>query len=118
MIASMVSKYDMEVASTLNNYFSNVVKNLKIPKNIVTDTLPQSSRHPTLNAIPPKLGCNKKISQRFSSFYFSHVDKNTLLKEIKKLNLNKALQDSDIPVKIFKTMLISFLNTFISLMQL
>ena len=44
----------------------------------------------------------KRFSQRFSSFYFSHVDKNTVLKEIKKLNLNKAVQDSDIPVKILK----------------
>ena len=41
---------DVEVANTLNNYFSNVVKNLKIPEKVVTDSLPQSlSRHPTLN---------------------------------------------------------------------
>ena len=44
----------------------------------------------------------KRFSQRFSSFYFSHVDKNTVLKETKKLNLNKAVQDSDISVKILK----------------
>ena len=36
------------------------------------------------------------------SFYFSHVDKNTVLKEIKNLNLNKVVQDLDIPVKILK----------------
>ena len=42
----------VEVANTLNNYFSNVVKNLKIPKKFLTDSLPQSlSRHPTLNAM-------------------------------------------------------------------
>ena len=46
---------------------------------------------------PPKHACNiKRFFQCFSSFYFSHV------KEIKKLNLNKAVQDSDIPVKILK----------------
>ena len=39
---------------------------------------------------------------RFSSFYFSQVDKNTVLKEIRKLNMNKAVQDKDIPVKILK----------------
>ena len=44
----------------------------------------------------------KRFPQRFLSFYFSHVDKNTFLKEIKKLNLDKAVQDSDIPVKILK----------------
>ena len=43
----------------------------------------------------------KNFLQRFLSF-FSHIDKNTILKEIKKLNLNKAVQDSDIPVKILK----------------
>ena len=99
---------DVEVANTLNNYFSNAVKNLKIPEKFVTDSLPQSlSRHPTLNAIlkyknHPSMRVIKRFSQRFSSFYFSHVDKNTVLKEIKKLNLNKAVQDSDIPVKILK----------------
>ena len=44
----------------------------------------------------------KNFSQRFSSFYFSHVDKNTVLKEIQKLNLNEVVQVSDIPVKILK----------------
>ena len=44
----------------------------------------------------------KRFSQLFSSIYFSHVDNNTVLKEIKKLNLIKAVQDSDIPVNILK----------------
>ena len=44
----------------------------------------------------------KRFFQHLSSFYFSHVDKNAALKEIKKLNLNKAVQDSDSPVKILK----------------
>ena len=82
---------DVEVANTLNNYFSNVVKNLKIPEKFVTDSLPQSlSRHPTLNAIlkyknHSSMCVIKKFSQRFSSVYFSHVDKNTVHKEIKKI---------------------------------
>ena len=41
----------------------------------------------------------KRFSQRFSSFHFSHAFKNTVLEQIKKLNLNKGLQDSNIPVK-------------------
>ena len=75
---------DVEVANTLNYYFSNVVKNLKIPEKLVTDSLPQSlSRHPTLNAIfkyknHQRVRVIKRFSQRFSSFYFSHVDKNTV----------------------------------------
>ena len=99
---------DVGVANTLNNYFSNVVKNLKTPEKFVTDSLSQSLlRHPILNAVlkyknHPSMHVIKRFSQRFSSFYFSHVDKNTVLKEIKKLNLNKAVQDSDIPVKVLK----------------
>ena len=39
----------VEVANTISNYFSNVVK---IPEKFVTDKLPQSlSRYRTLNAI-------------------------------------------------------------------
>ena len=73
----------------------------------MTDSLPQSlSRHTTLNTIlkyknHPSTHVMKNFSQHFLSF-FSHIDKNTILKEIKKLNLNKAVQDSDIPVKILK----------------
>ena len=41
---------DVEVANTLNNYFSNVVENLKIPEKFITDSLPQSlSWHLYLN---------------------------------------------------------------------
>ena len=38
----------------------------------------------------------------FLKFYFPFDDKNTVLKEIKKLILNIAVQGSDIPVKILK----------------
>ena len=87
-----------------------IVKNLKVPKKFVTDSLPRNLfRHPTLNdtlkylnKIHPSMHVIKRFSQCFSSFYFSHVHKNTVLKEIKKLNINKAVQDSDIPVKILK----------------
>ena len=90
---------DVEVANTLKNYFSNVVKNLNTLEKFMTDSLPQSLwRHPTLNAIlkcknHPSMHVIKRFSQHFSSFYFSHVDQNTVFKEIKKLNLNKVEQD-------------------------
>ena len=99
---------DGEMANSLNKYFSNIVKSLKIPEKFVTDSLPQGlSRHPILNAIlkykiHPSMHVIKRFSQHFSSFYFSHVDKNTVLKEIKKSNLNKTIQDSGIPAKILK----------------
>ena len=85
----------MEVANTLNNFFSNIIKNLKLPEYYVEDKLSHSlSRHPTLKAIlkyknHPSIKIIKSFSTRFSSFYFSQVDKNTVLKEIRKLNMNK-----------------------------
>ena len=99
---------DVEVANTLNKFFSNIVKNLKIPERFVNNSLPHSlSSHPTLKAIlkykdHSSIPVIKRFSQRISSFYFLTVDKNTVLKEIKKLNSNKAVQDTDIPVNILK----------------
>ena len=99
---------DLEVANTLNKFFSNVVKNLKIPENFANNNLPRIlSKHPTLNAIMKyknhaSMDVIKKISHGLSSFYFSRIDKKTVLNEIKKLKLSKAVQDSDIPVKILK----------------
>ena len=97
-----------EVANTLNKSFSNVVKNLKIPGKFANNNLPRIlSKHLTLNAIMkcknhPSIDVIKKISHVLSSFYFPHIDKKTVLNEIKKLKLRKAVQDSDIPVKILK----------------
>ena len=44
----------------------------------------------------------RNSSQRFSSFYFSQVDTNTALKEIRRLRAKKAVQDTDIPVKVLR----------------
>ena len=44
----------------------------------------------------------RRFSQHNPSFYFSPVDKNTVLKEIKGLTANKAVQDKDISVKVLK----------------
>ena len=46
--------------------------------------------------------CHKNVYQRFSSFYFSPVHKNTALKENRKLKSNKEVQDTDILVKFLK----------------
>ena len=103
-----ITSDEMEVANSLNNFFSNIIENLKIPEYYVDDKLPHSlSRHSTLKDIlkyknHPNIRIIKSFSRRFSSFYFSQVDKNTIVKEIRKLNMNKAVQDTDISVKILK----------------
>ena len=54
----------------------------------------------------------KVFSMRFTSFYFSQIGKNTVLKEVRKSNTSKAGQDTDIQVKILKEMLNILLNIF------
>ena len=54
----------------------------------------------------------KGFSMRFTSFYFSQIGKNTVLKEVRKSNTSKAGQDTDIQVKILKEMLNILLNIF------
>ena len=89
---------EVEVANTQDTFFSKTVKNVKFPEKLDDHYLPHSlSRHPTLNAIlkykdHPSIRVIKRVSQHFSSFYFSPVDKNTVLKEIIKSKSNKAVQ--------------------------
>ena len=51
--------------------------------------------HPSIKKI-------RNSSQRFSSFYFSQVDTDTVLKETRRLSAKKAVYDTDIPVKVLK----------------
>ena len=103
-----ITSDEVEVANNLNICFSNIIKNLKIPKYYVEDKLPHNlSRHPTLNAIlkyknHPSIRIVKSFCRRFSSFYISQVDKNTVVKETRKLIMNKSVKDTNIPVKILK----------------
>ena len=96
------------VIKTCNDFFSNIVKNLEIPEYQCEDDLPNRlSSHSALQAIlkyrnHPSINNNRNSSQRFSSFCFSQVDTNTVLKEIKRLSAKKAVQDIDIPVKVLK----------------
>ena len=95
----------MEVANTLNDFFSSIIKNLKLPEYYVEDKLSHSlSSHPTLKVIlkyknHTSIKVIKSFSRRFSSFYYSQVDKNTIPKEISKTKTNKEVEDTDIPVK-------------------
>ena len=97
-----------EVAKSINDFFSNAVKNLEIPKYKREDDLhSQLLRSPVLQAITKyrnhlSINTIRCFSQHNSSFYFSPVDESTLLKEIKSLNANKAVQDNDTPVKVLK----------------
>ena len=97
-----------EVAKTFNNFFSNIVKNLNIPEYQCEDDIHvRLFCNPALQAIMkyrnhPSIKTIGHSMQHSSSFYFSPVAKNTVLKEIEKLNTKKAVQDTDIPVKVLK----------------
>ena len=96
------------MANTFNDFFSNIVKNLKIPEyQCENDLCSILSNHHALQAIMkyrnhPSINIISHFSQRYSSFYFSQVEKNTVLKEIRRLSSKKAVQETDIPVKILK----------------
>ena len=97
---------DAEVANCLNIFFSNIVKNLEIPKYEVVDDLHLNmSSHPTLKAVFKYKNHLSIISiRRFrhqdSNFNFSCINKNTVLKE--SLSTTKASQDTDLPAKSLK----------------
>ena len=97
---------DVEVGNNLNTFFSKLVKILNILEKIADNNLPYGlSRHATLNGIlkykdHPSIRIIERVSQRFSSFYFSPVDENTVPNKIRNLKSNKTLKDTDIPVKI------------------
>ena len=50
----------------------------------------------------PSISNIRNSPQRFSSFYFSQVDGNTVLKEIRRLSAKKDVQHTDIPVEVLK----------------
>ena len=103
-----ITSVDVEVVNNLNDFFSNILKNLNFPEYYVEDKLSHSlPSHPTLKDIlkyknHPSIKVIKSFSTRFSSFYFSQADKNTVLKEIRKIKINKEVLDTNIPLKKLK----------------
>ena len=96
-----------EVAEELNNFFANAVKNLNISNYENCDSLAENIDDPTLKAIakwrnhPSILAIASEYKNR-ASFFFNFVSKEYVLTEIKMLDVSKAIQESDIPVKIIK----------------
>ena len=95
---------ESETAEVLNNFFSNIVKNLKIPeyenlhpnfenvKDPIFRAILKYKNHPSITAIKEKA--------KNAMFSFHEVGKDKIKKEINRLNKNKVSQKSDIPTKI------------------
>ena len=104
---------ESETAETLNNFFSNIVKKLNIPKfnsnNSVTGNIEDSAfkpilkykSHPSILAIQKKKKKKKKPNQN-KTFYLQEVNSGDVEKEILKLDKSKASQKNDIPTRIIK----------------
>ena len=61
---------DVEVANTLNTFFSTIVKNLKIPQKVAENNLPHSSLRPPFRAKTTQTWCHCKIFSTFYKFLF------------------------------------------------
>ena len=96
------------MAKTFNGFFSNIVENLEIPEYQCEDELNNRlSSHPVLQAIlkyrnHPSINNIQNSSRKFSNFYFSQVDTNTVLKEIRRLSAKRAVKDTYISVTVLK----------------
>ena len=97
---------DKEIAKILNDFFSNIIKTLSIPKKDHTDSIVENDRDPTLKAIlkyrkhPSILAIKRRIKSSLV-FTFNHITEDAI-KEIKNLDASKASHEDDIPTKIIK----------------
>ena len=89
------------------NFFANAVKNLNIPNYQNCDPLAENIDDPTLKAIarwrnhPSILAITPECKNR-ANISFNFVSKKDILTEIKGLDVSKAIQESNILVKIIK----------------
>ena len=76
-----IKSNENEMANTFNDFFSNIVKNLKIPEyQCENDLHNRLSSHPALQAIMkyrnhPSINIIRHFSQRYSSFIFHKLKK-------------------------------------------
>ena len=93
-----IKSNENEMANTFNDFFSNIVNNLEIPEyQYENDLHSRLPIHPALQALMKyrnhsSINIIRRLSQRYCCFYFSQVEKNNVLKEIRRLSSKKAVQ--------------------------
>ena len=100
-------KIDLETAEVLNNFFSNIVQNRDISRYSNDEPLVSNTTDATLKAIFKYRNHSSIIAIRNKckdkgNFNFIEVDKKQIEKGTLKLDVNKASQRSDNPVKVLK----------------
>ena len=97
---------ESETAETLNNFFSNIVKKLNIPKFNSNNSVTKNIKDPVFKAIlkyknHPSILAIQKYSKN-KTFHFEEVNIEEVEKEILKLDKIKASQKTDIPTRTIK----------------
>ena len=105
---------ESETAETLNNFFSNIVKNLNISKFNLNNSVTENSKDPVFKATlkyknHPSILAIQKYSKNKTS-HFEKVNFGEVEKEILKLGKTKASQKTDIPTRIIKENIDIFAN--------
>ena len=95
---------DKEVAEVFNKFFVNIVPDLKIPASHNCNKDFQKTNDPVLNAINkykyhPSIVMIKSKTDSQRKFSFTSVQYEDVLRKIKSLNILKASQKSNIPIK-------------------
>ena len=96
-----------KVATELNSFFSSVVKNLNILSYEGCDPLPDNIFRPTLKATVkwrnhPSILTITSEHENTPKVFFNFVLKEHVLEEMQMLDSSKAIQESNIPVKLIK----------------
>ena len=96
-------------AKVRNAFFSNIVQNLDIQRYNVDDPICENINvnDPLLKAFVryrnhPSIVAIKKFCNSKSHFSFKNVQKEEILKELNNLNIDKAIQNTDIPTSLIK----------------
>ena len=89
----------------MNEFFSNIITTLGIPQRSETEPVSHNIGDPLMRAIMkymfhPSIVAIKKNCNSGSSFNFSQVERDEIMKEINNLKTNKATQSTDIPTKL------------------
>ena len=100
-------KTNLETAEVLNNFFSKIVRNLYISRYSNDEPLVSNTNDAILKAIfkcrnHPSIIAIQSNCKDKGSFNFIEVDQKQIKKEILKLDVNKASQSFDIPLKVWK----------------
>ena len=102
---------DKNTASTLNEFFSNIITTLGIPQFQETEPVSHITGDPLMKAIMkyrfhPSIVAIRKNCNSGSLFSFSQVKRHDIMKEINNLRTNKATQRTDIPTNLLRKILI------------